>query len=345
MALTSAGFDGTIDEQSWATMSALNGAQYAVAGVHDFEVTPRTGATLTVNVAAGTAFGRGVTVTNSAQITVALDAIASGTRWDAIVIRRTWTSNTVTVDKITGTATRAVPAGRNNTPGTLDDQVIGLVQVTAGNSVPTAVVDMRVWQSKVMMVADLLAITNPILGMEAVVLGTGTQTDLLDRRWRYSLDATSNPAWELDSTSLANRPLTISDGAGGVATAQTGFSVGTGLLNEATRDRNTVQLDLEIRRTGARIASDANGGLADVNAIQIDAKYWPSHNTPVHFTYYGGPVGSTTVFQSFSGSATLNTAGMFTINSLAPNIYLNQVTDGTSCSIRAHVTFLQRAQN
>jgi hypothetical protein len=195
MALTWSGFDGGLAESEWALINAHNGAEYAIHGSDDFKVTTNTGGLLTVNVATGSAYGYGVKVANSASISIALDAIGSGTRWDAIVIRRTWTGTggTVTVEKITGTATRAIPAGRLATPGTSDDQLLALVQVTAGSSLPTTIVDLRWRTAPLITVDDLLGIPSPRIGMEAVVAGV---------RQRYN-----GAAWVSEYSTVVALPL------------------------------------------------------------------------------------------------------------------------------------------
>jgi hypothetical protein len=341
MALSSVGFDGTLSEQDWATMASLTGAQYAVRLAGDFQVSVHAGSTLTVDIAAGTAFGRGVTVVNTAQISIALDSVTSGARWDAIVIRRNWTTNTVTVEKITGTATRAVPAGRNNSPGTLDDQVIALVQSTFGQTLPTAVIDMRVFPSKVLTVSDLLAITNPAVGMEAVVLGGGTKQDT---RWRYQLDPTGNAGWARDDSDQLSRTLTSNVSLftqSAMITTAAGWTAGS-LSNRALVDRNMVSIDIELRLTGARIVADANGNFPDQTIATINSAFAPDQQVPFTFLYFGGGSTAPTTFSPFGGIGYLNPSGNVGIYAGAPNIYINSrsSTDLTA-SVRANVTFMK----
>ena len=187
MALTAAGFDGPLAEGDLAVIVAAGGQPYgAPESPGDLKVTTVTGQVLTVAVAAGNVTGWGVRVKSTTSLTLALGSIASGTRWDLVYLRRDWTTNTVTIGSRPGTATKAYPAARNVTPGTVDDQPLALVQVTAGQSLPTAVVDLRVFPSKVFSVDDLLAAPTD-LGTD-VVLPTGA-------RFHRSNNTSGVPTW------------------------------------------------------------------------------------------------------------------------------------------------------
>ena len=147
MAITSFGYDGSVSEVAWATMvTGVGSSEYGVLGSNDFKTTAVAGADRTVSIAAGSAWGKGVYDTSDANITVQLDTVASGSRWDLVAIRRNWSgaAGTTSVVKINGGASKLIPA-RNVNPGVLDDQPIALVQVTAGQTQPTAIVDLRAW--------------------------------------------------------------------------------------------------------------------------------------------------------------------------------------------------------
>jgi hypothetical protein len=92
-------------------------------------------------------FGYGVTDSTSANDTIQLDTIASGSRWDLIAVRRDWTptSGVSQFVKVNGGSTATIPGGRNATRGNIDDQPLALVQVTAGQTQPTAIIDLRTW--------------------------------------------------------------------------------------------------------------------------------------------------------------------------------------------------------
>jgi hypothetical protein len=190
MAITSIGYDGSINEAQWAKMIPLVGSSnYGVAGAGDFKVTPHATMDRGVNIATGSAWGYGVYDTSDATISLQGNTVGSGTRWDLVVIRRNWsgTGGSTTVMIVQGTASKVLPS-RNTTPGTLDDQPIALVQFTAGQSAPTAIVDLRCWSRNGGLVAkDDLALTY-LKEPGASIMINGTQ-------WNCELDANGNPSW------------------------------------------------------------------------------------------------------------------------------------------------------
>lgn len=189
MAITSYGFPGTIDSVQWAKLAEELGAAYSVLDRDDWKVSVVVGPDRTVAVAAGTAFGRGVMDVNSAPINIQLPTVASGVRYDLICARRNWGTPATTATYVQGTSTAAIPAGRNATPGTLDDQPLALVKITAGSTVPVIEADLRMLPSKVTSVFDLRGLVDPKLGDEIVHLTTGV-------RYRRVLDVGNNPVWE-----------------------------------------------------------------------------------------------------------------------------------------------------
>lgn len=143
MAITSYGYDGTVLEAGWAKLSGYLGKTYAVGSTADWLVTAVAGSDRTVKVAVGDGFGRGVLDVSNTEVTLQAAVLASGVRWDTVIARRTWATNTTVFLIITGTATLAIAAGLNANPGVVDDQVLALVQITAGQTVPTEVIDLR----------------------------------------------------------------------------------------------------------------------------------------------------------------------------------------------------------
>jgi hypothetical protein len=173
MAITSNGYDGTVDEVQWAKLASSLGTRDGVGGEGDLLVTAVAGLDRTVAIAAGTAYGHGILDTNSASFNVQLTTLGSGTRWDTIVVRRDWQPPTgiSTLTYVTGTATQAIAAAVNNNPGVISDQVLALVQITAGVQAPTAVVDLRTWPSKVVYATTLPAASRYAYGTVLLVNG------------------------------------------------------------------------------------------------------------------------------------------------------------------------------
>lgn len=152
VAFTSKGYDTTVDnpytEASWAEAHpAIGSATYGVRSPLDWKVTAVAGQDRTVSINAGRGFGHGVTDKTVENDTLQLASITSGSRWDLIVARRDWTptAGVTKFEKISGGATAAIPGGRLYGPGNIDDQPLALVQVTAGQTQPTAIIDLRTW--------------------------------------------------------------------------------------------------------------------------------------------------------------------------------------------------------
>jgi hypothetical protein len=154
-----------VTEIKWAKAHPYIGAStYGVAEAGDFKVTAHPSLPSTVNVALGKAWGHGVLDESDAIATVTCSVPAAGTtRWDLICLRRNWTPSAggpTTVTSVEGGVAKQIPTGRNNDPGTLDDQPLALVQWTAGQTQPTKIVDLRCWAGNGGMTAvDDLALT------------------------------------------------------------------------------------------------------------------------------------------------------------------------------------------
>jgi hypothetical protein len=201
VAVVSIGYDGTVDEAQWAKLVPSAGSsEYGVKGAGDWKVSAHPSTAQAVNIATGTGWGQGVMDTTDAIITVQCDAISSGTRWDLIMMHRDWTppGGSTTGGKITGSATKQIPP-RANTPGVTDDQPLALVQWTAGQTQPTAIVDLRCWAGNGGMVAK-----DPLtLGYVARV---GANITIGGIQWQYVLDSNDNPVWK-DSLAVES-PIT-----------------------------------------------------------------------------------------------------------------------------------------
>ena len=198
MAITSTGYDGAVTELGWAKMiSAVGSSEYGVLGSNDYRVTAVAGADRTVSISTGSAWGKGVFDTNDANITVQLGTVSSGSRWDLIAVRRNWTgaSGTTTVVGIAGSSAKAIPA-RNTNPGILDDQPLALVQVSAGQTQPTTIVDLRAWGGNGGMAAmDTLALSY----LDRV----GAQVVIAGEEWACGRNGTGTVTWSKSSSPTA----------------------------------------------------------------------------------------------------------------------------------------------
>jgi len=232
MAITSIGYDGTVDESDWAKlMGQAARSTYGVADRTHWRVTTHPTLARGVSIATGSGWGHGVYDTSDTTVSLAGATISSGTRWDMVVARRNWsgTGGSTTFAMITGTSTKALPV-RNVNPGSLDDQPIALVQFTAGQSAATAIVDLRIWSGSGggMYAQDLLArdYTN----------GAGTRLFVNGEDWVSTTDSSGNQAWvrasATDAVQLFSIGATI---AGGQPPAGTKFLVQSG-TQSATAD-------------------------------------------------------------------------------------------------------------
>jgi hypothetical protein len=242
MAITSVFYDtaaGTpaslVDEVKWAhAHPQIGSSKYGVEQVPDFKVTAHPTIANTVNVAIGKAWGHGVWVESDAVIPVTMTAPGAGaTRWDMICIRRDWTGaagGPTTVIAVEGGAVATMPAGRQNIPGTLDDQPIALVQWTAGFGAPTAIRDLRVWGG------DGGCYANDDLVLEFLNhIGTQVTIGLAGAVWQYVIGAGDLPTWRkiavIEHVQLFGftNSLEFTPAAG-----QTGFLMQAGTLVQTT---------------------------------------------------------------------------------------------------------------
>jgi microcystin-dependent protein len=143
MAITNIGYDGTINEPGWAKLQAYLGRKYGVGSSTDFAPSGVAGVDRTTRIAPGSSGGHGVLVISDANVDVQSPTLASGTRWDTVVLRRDWQTNTSSIVVVAGTSTEQIAAGLNANPGVIDDMPLALVQITSGTQAPTAVKDLR----------------------------------------------------------------------------------------------------------------------------------------------------------------------------------------------------------
>jgi hypothetical protein len=225
---TSAGTPASlVDEVKWAAAHpAIGSSQYGVGGATDFKVTAHPTTPLTVNVAEGLAWGHGVVDESDSVIAVTCTAPApGGTRWDMICVRRDWTppvGGPTTVTKVEGGTSRLLPAGRENDPGTLDDQPVALVLWTYGSTQPTTIVDLRVWGGD----GGLYAADDLV---RAYMTRLGTVINIAGTIWQYTVDAEDAATWqrvgELDKISLYGTTNSLDSTP---AAGQSGFLVQAG---------------------------------------------------------------------------------------------------------------------
>jgi hypothetical protein len=247
---TSHGYDTTTGnpytEIAWADAHPLIGSgTYGVRSGGDWAVTAVPNADRTVSIAPGFGWGSGVTDSTVANETIQLDTVTSGSRWDLIVARRDWTptAGETKFMKINGGSTRAIPGGRLMTPGGIDDQPLALVQVTAGQTQPTAIVDLRCWANNGGMVAKDELVKGYLnkLGTELYIGGT---------EWRYVPGANDVPEWVATGSVTTYAPVGNSK-----------FTVAGGIYTTLEGSKRRVTVDIMMTRIDSSVAIEQEWNL------------------------------------------------------------------------------------
>ncbi|QSZ47236.1 hypothetical protein [Arthrobacter sp. D5-1] len=205
MALTSIFYDGPVTESDRAANRA-GAADYGVYGPNDFKVTAHPSIPYAVLVKAGRAHGHGVTDEAEIDQVVNCPSLASGTRWDLIVIRRNWQpelGGPSVLVPLTAGAEAVIPASRKIGPGVEDDQPIGFVRWQGGTSAPVEFIDMRTWAGN----GGLFARSTKVLGYLAKV---GTEVVINGVTWNYRLGTNDTPGWT--STAPLMAPIALAAG-------------------------------------------------------------------------------------------------------------------------------------
>lgn len=242
------GYDTTPEkpygEGVWADAFPIIGqASYGVRSSTDWKVTAVSGQDRTVSIAAGRGFGHGVTDKTVANETIQLDTITSGSRWDLIACRRDWTPTAGVSQfvKVNGGATAVIPGGRLASPGGIDDQPIALVQVTSGQTQPTAVIDLRTWSGD-----GGGVIANHDL-VRTYLDAVGTRLNISGLDWVRRVGANDTPEWfkagdasvaDVPWTSLATvqgfTPLSTSGWSGVKYAVKNGWVIVNGAVSRST---------------------------------------------------------------------------------------------------------------
>jgi hypothetical protein len=279
---TSAGVPASlVTEIKWAKAHPhIGAAHYGVDGPTDFAVSAHPSTPYAVNVEAGKAWGRGVFDESTAVETVTCDAPTSGTRWDLICLRRNWAPSAggpTSVTSVAGGTLKAIPGDRQNTPGSLDDQPLALVQWTYGQTQPTSIVDLRCWAGNGGVLAkDQLALSY--LGQIGAAVKIGAD------HWSYELGANDIPGWVNEDGSGPWTALTLASHwvSNGIASART---VGRGaFLHVAIDARYTLGSAI----SEGMIITSLPVGMRPVDRVFVPGTTNTYHNGTVYSVHAGG---------------------------------------------------------
>lgn len=223
-------------EGAWADAHpVIGGASYGVRSSTDWKVTAVAGQDRTVSINAGRGYGHGITDKTVANETIQLDTVASGSRWDLIACRRDWTptSGVSQFVKVNGGATDVIPGGRQANPGGIDDQPIALVQVTAGQTQPTAIIDLRTWSG------DGGGVVANHDRVRTYMDAVGTRLHINGIDWVRRVGANDTPEWYANPT-LKTGIATLTVGQYGDFTWNLPAAYPTALLSAGMQDASTI---------------------------------------------------------------------------------------------------------
>ncbi|WP_336642786.1 hypothetical protein [Microbacterium sp. MMO-113] len=279
MTITSVGYAGTITDSNWRRMAtAAVGSLYGVDDFTSFRVTAGPG-DRALAVADGGAFGLGVRDEMDTPIVLNGDPVASGSRWDLVVLRRDWNAKETTPLIIAGSPTKALP-DRYTGWGTQNDQPLALVRFAAGQSTAQEIVDLRCIPADAGVVAfDPLTLSY----LDRV----GTQVRIGDTLWTRTVNATGSPLWvstDLTDTGWVNVPL------GPKWAAISGYPLRVRRVGPGVEIRGAVK-----QTTGASLT----------NLATVPALFRPVGNVPL---------GTARTNSSYSGGLFLNAAGSIGID-------------------------------
>ncbi|WP_374978090.1 hypothetical protein ACEYYH_10440 [Microbacterium trichothecenolyticum] len=191
MTIVSKGYEGTVNYADWALLTSHLGAQYSVFGADSFGVSFGA-ADREVIVAPGRAAGQGILDTSDAPVSLVGASVGSGSRWDLIALRRDWTTSETVPVLIQGAATKAIPATREDEPGSTDDQPLALVRFAAGQTAPQEVVDLRCWHGDGGVAAKDLLVRDFLTRI-------GTRVWIQGITWVLGFNSLGLPTWVPDS--------------------------------------------------------------------------------------------------------------------------------------------------
>ncbi len=304
MTITAIGFDGTVNEAAFAKLQAYIGHPSSVGAQGHFAATPVVGVDRTVRLAAGDAWQDGVLATSDANIDLQGGVVATGSRWDTVVLRRNWSTNAVTAVMVAGTSTRAVATGLNATPGTLSDQVLYIVQFTAGSTSPTTIVDLR------------RVYTNPPASVDVAA-------DIPDKEvGEIFYERSTGKNWQYDGVSLL--PLHITD-SGVVSAGVVGVTGVQSTANITARMRRVIDIIVNISLdcvTSIAHTSNTTANMTDIKIANIPSPFRPS--TQTYFSWNGAGLIAGTGYIATNGDVVLSTMTMesFTLPS-GSNIHID----------------------
>lgn len=152
----SLGYAGSITETTGKDYwNRIGASKYGVVGSGDLKVSTTTGDRMLL-IASGIAWGHNIQDELQTSVSVQLNSVASGSRWDLVVVRRDVTAGT-SIEVVQGTGSKVLPS-LTTTAASHGDQPLALCRVQAGSTTVQEIVDLRCWAANGgVYAADLLA--------------------------------------------------------------------------------------------------------------------------------------------------------------------------------------------
>ena len=157
MAITSAGYPGYVNHIMWGLMWPHAGHSMGVRDIGDWAVTSIPAVARGLRIAAGVGYAYGIFDESTTPVDVQAPPVTVSPRWDTVVCTRNYLTKTTAFEVVTGTT---VPPVLNLTIGTSVQQPLYDVQWAVDGTTPLALVDRRMWASKVMVAADAKALRD-----------------------------------------------------------------------------------------------------------------------------------------------------------------------------------------
>lgn len=209
--ISSIGYEGSVDYAEWAELMSGQFSPYGVFGDSSFQVSIGPG-DREVLIQPGMAGGAGVLDVSGDVESVQAAPVASGSRWDTLVLRRDWDVKRTTPVLIQGGPEKAIAAGRLTGPGVRDDQPIALCRFTAAQTAMQESDDLRIWQGPGGVFARGMGALNYLPRL-------GTRVQVGEVEWVRTLDATNTPVWARGAALDAGWVMLTSFASGWSATA------------------------------------------------------------------------------------------------------------------------------
>ncbi len=161
-----------------------------------------------------------------------------------------------------------------------------------------------------------------------------------DVTWHHRINAAGTGTEWVKSGPYVRSTLTTYSGAQvfGPSTSD-GWDVISNEVCTGIRDRNTVQVDLSVRRTGAALTFNSDGGLTDSRVGTLTADFRPPRPVPCTASFQGGTGSS--LGNSFDCFISVSNSGEVYITSGPGGIVIPTRTVTTDWSLRVHATFLR----